>query len=136
RIDMPQAPSARERRRKAGEAMRRVMQEMIFASRPQQTLFEALLDAAEIHGRARRLVEDLRQEEYAYRDLIKMALALGRLVARESGEHEHVGELLPNLAPTLALVIGLSAQQRVPAMLNYTAGVDGMQAACDAACIR
>lgn len=136
RIDMPQAPSARERRRKAGEAMRRVMQEMIFASRPEQTLFEALLDAAEIHGRARRLVEDLRQEEYAYRDLIKMALALGRLVARESGEHEHVGVLLPNLAPTLALVIGLSAQQRVPAMLNYTAGVDGMQAACDAACIR
>ncbi|MFN3985615.1 MAG: bifunctional acyl-ACP--phospholipid O-acyltransferase/long-chain-fatty-acid--ACP ligase [Rhodocyclaceae bacterium] len=136
RIVMPEAPTARERRRKAGEAMRRLMQEMIFASRPEQTLFEALLDAAAIHGRSRRLVEDLKQEEYAYRDLIKMSLALGRLVARETGEDEHVGVLLPNLAPTLALVFGLSAQRRVPAMLNYTAGVEAMQAACDAACIR
>ena len=50
---------ARDRRRKAGDAMRRLMQEMIFASRPQQTLFEALLDAAAIHGHGTRLVEDL-----------------------------------------------------------------------------
>ncbi|AKU10110.1 Bifunctional protein Aas [Azoarcus sp. CIB] len=136
RIDVPVAPTARERRRKAGEAMRRIMQEMIFASRPQQTLFEALLDAASIHGRSRRLVEDLKQEEYSYGDLIKMALALGRLVAKESAPGEHVGILLPNLAPTLALVFGLTACRRIPAMLNYTAGADGMQAACTAARIR
>ncbi|NMG32121.1 AMP-binding protein, partial [Aromatoleum evansii] len=135
-IDVPVAPTARERRRRAGEAMRRIMQEMIFASRPQQTLFEALLDAASIHGRSRRLVEDLKQEEYSYGDLIKMALALGRLVAKESGPNEHVGILLPNLAPTLALVFGLTAFRRIPAMLNYTAGADGMQAACAAAQIR
>lgn len=135
-IDMPVCPTARARRRKAGDAMRRVMQEMIFATRPQQTLFEALLDAARIHGRSRRLVEDLKQEEYSYRDLIKMSLALGRLVARESGDGENVGILLPNLAPTLGLVIGLSAFRRVPAMLNYTAGIDAMQAACTAAQIR
>lgn len=136
RLDMPAAPSARDRRRKAAEAMRRLMQEMIFASRPQQTLFEALLDAAAIHGHSRQLVEDLKQEEYSYRDLIKMALALGRLVARASAPGEHVGVLLPNLAPTLALVFGLPAFGRTPAMLNYTAGADGMRAACTAARIR
>ncbi len=136
RIEMPAAPSARERRRKAGEAMRRVMQEMIFASRPHQTLFEALLDASAIHGRGRRLVEDLKQEEYSYGDLLKMALALGRLVARETAPGENLGVLLPNLAPTLALVLGLTARERVPAMLNYTAGTDAMQAACTAAQIR
>lgn len=136
RIELPEAPNARERRRKAGEAMRRLMQQMIFASRPEQTLFEALLDAAAIHGRSRRLVEDLKQEEYSYRDLLKMALALGRLVARETSPGENVGVLLPNLAPTLGLVFGLTAQQRVPAMLNYTAGSDGLQAACTAAQVR
>jgi acyl-[acyl-carrier-protein]-phospholipid O-acyltransferase/long-chain-fatty-acid--[acyl-carrier-protein] ligase len=133
RIEVPVAPTARERRRKAGEAMRRVMQEMIFASRPHQTLFEALVDAATIHGRSRRLVEDLKQEEYSYGDLIKMALALGRLVAKETAPHENVGILLPNLAQTLALVFGLTARARTPAMLNYTAGVDALQAACTAA---
>lgn len=136
RIAMPEAPTAKERRRKAGEAMRRLMQEMIFASRPQQTLFDALVDATEIHGRSRRLIEDMKQIEYSYGDLLKMALALGRLVSRESLPEERVGLLLPNLAPTLALVFGLNAFRRTPAMLNYTAGSEGMQSACTAACIR
>jgi len=136
KIEKPEASSARERRRKAGEAMRRIMQEMIFNSRPQQTLFEAFLDAGQIHGAKRRLVEDLKQEEYSYGDLRKMALALGRLVERQTEAGENVGLLLPNLAPTLGLVIGLSAFGRTPAMLNYTAGVDGMQAACTAARVR
>ena len=136
RIEMPDAPSARERRRKAGEAMRRVMQQMIFASRPQQTLFEALLGAAAIHGRSRRLVEDLKQEEYSYRDLLKMSLALGRLVEGMTTPNENVGLMLPNLAPTLALVFGMTAFRRTPAMLNYTAGADGLRAACTAAKVR
>ncbi|WP_398313932.1 bifunctional acyl-ACP--phospholipid O-acyltransferase/long-chain-fatty-acid--ACP ligase [Zoogloea sp.] len=132
-IPMPVAPTARDRRRRAGEAMRRLMQEMIFATRPDQTLFTTLLDAADIQGHSHSLVEDLKQIEYSYRDLIKMALALGRLVARESEHGEKVGLLLPNLAPTLGLIFGLSAHGRTAAMLNYTAGVEGMQAAITAA---
>jgi len=136
RIPMPDAPTARDRRRRAGEAMRRLMQEMIFATRPNQTLFTTLLDAADIQGHGHSLVEDLKQIEYSYRDLIKMALALGRLVARESQPGDKVGLLLPNLAPTLGLIFGLSAQGRTAAMLNYTAGVEGMQAAVTAAQVR
>lgn len=135
-LTMPEAATAKERRRKAGERLRRLMQEMIFASRPEHTLFDALLDAIEIHGRSQLLVEDMKQVEYSYRDLLKMALMLGRLVARESVAGERVGVLLPNLAPTLGMVFGLTAQGRVPAMLNYTAGVDGLQAACTAAQLR
>lgn len=135
-ISMPEAPTAKLRRRKAGEAMRRLMQEMIFASRPQQTLFSALCDAADVFGKKRRVLEDMKQIEYSYNDLLKMALMLTRLVERQTGENERVGLLLPNLAPTLGLLIGLTARHRVPAMLNYTAGVDAMQAACTAAEVR
>lgn len=135
-LPMPEAPTAKLRRRKAGEAMRRLMQEMLFASRPAQTLYSAFCDAVEIFGRRRRVVEDVKQIEYSYQDLLKMALVLGRLVARHSQEGERVGLLLPNLAPTLGLLIGLSGLKRIPAMLNYTAGTDGMQAACTAAEIR
>lgn len=136
RIDMPAGSSARERRRKAGDAMRRLMQEMLFAARPQHTLFDALLDAAAIHGRKRPVVEDLKQIEYDYGDLLKMALMLGRLGARHTAPGERIGVLLPNLAPTLGLIFGLNAFGRVPAMLNYTAGSDGLQAACTAAAVR
>jgi acyl-[acyl-carrier-protein]-phospholipid O-acyltransferase/long-chain-fatty-acid--[acyl-carrier-protein] ligase len=138
-IPMPDAPKAKLRRRRAGEAMRRLMQEMLFTSRPQQTLYSALCDAASIHGRGHRLIEDLRQIEYSYQDLFKMALMLTRLVERNVPEivpGERIGLLLPNLAPTIGLIFGLSARRLVPAMLNYTAGTEGMQAACTAATIR
>ena len=49
---------------------------------------------------------------------------------------EIVGILTPNAAPTLGLVLGLSLSKRVPAMLNYTAGADGLRAACTAAGIK
>jgi acyl-[acyl-carrier-protein]-phospholipid O-acyltransferase/long-chain-fatty-acid--[acyl-carrier-protein] ligase len=133
-IPMPVAPTARQRRRKAGEAMRRLMQDMIFATRPTQTLFEALLDAADIQGHGHTLVEDMKQIEYSYRDLIKMSLVLGRVALRRYSWYDRsIGLLLPNVAPTLALIFGLTAHRRTVAMLNYTAGVDGMQAACTAA---
>ena len=133
---MPAAPTAKLRRRKSGEQMRKLMQAMIFASRPQQTLYAALCDAADIFGMGRRLVEDMKQIEYAYKDLLKMALILGRQVERMTQPGDKVGVLLPNLVPTIGLIFGLSARQRVPAMLNYTAGTEAMQAACTAAQIR
>jgi acyl-[acyl-carrier-protein]-phospholipid O-acyltransferase/long-chain-fatty-acid--[acyl-carrier-protein] ligase len=43
--------------------------------------------------------------------------------------------LLPNLAATLALMLGLSARGRVPAMLNYTAGAEACSNACTAAAV-
>lgn len=135
-LPMPEAATAKLRRRKAGEELRRLMQEMLFASHPQQTLYSSLCDAMDIHGRRRKVVEDIKQVEYSYQDLLKMTLVLGRLVGRQSRPGERVGLLLPNLAPTLGLILGLSALKRVPAMLNYTAGTDGMQAACTAAEIR
>ncbi|MBS1196885.1 MAG: AMP-dependent synthetase and ligase:Phospholipid/glycerol acyltransferase [Proteobacteria bacterium] len=136
KLQVPPAASSKLRRRKAGEAMRRLMQEMLFSTRPQQTLYEALCDAADIFGRGRRVIEDIKQIEYSYTDMLKMAQMLTRLVERISVEGEKIGLLLPNLTPTLAMVFGLSARRRVPAMLNYTAGVEAMQSACRATEIR
>jgi acyl-[acyl-carrier-protein]-phospholipid O-acyltransferase/long-chain-fatty-acid--[acyl-carrier-protein] ligase len=135
-LPMPEAQTARERRHKAGEALRRLMQEMALAQPQQHTLYGAFCDAIAIHGRSRRVVEDIKQIEYSYQDLLKASLALGRLAGRLTKPDERVGLLLPNLMPTLAIFLGLSALKRVPAMFNYTAGVDGMQAACVGAEIR
>ena len=135
-IAMPEAPSAKQRRRMAGEAMRRVMQEMLFKSQPVQTLFSAFLDAINIHGRGTKLVEDMRQVEESYGELLKKSLALGRLVEKVSAPHEAIGVLLPNVSNTVCLIFGMSAMQRVPGMLNYTAGTAGMQNACIAANVK
>lgn len=135
-IAMPDAQTAKARRRMAGEAMRRTMQEMIFASKSVQTLFSAFLDAMHLHGRDTRMVEDMQQIEESYGDLLKKMLALGRLACKISLPDEKVGVLLPNVTNTVCLIFGMSAMRRVPALLNYTAGSAGIQNACTAAKVR
>lgn len=135
-LPMPESGTAKLRRRKAGEAMRKIMQDMIFQSHPKQTLFLSMLDSMAIYGRKHRFIEDLKQVEHSYHDILKITLALGKISSKIANENERVGILLPNLIATLGLVIGMTAFRRVPAMLNYTAGTDGMQSACVAAGIR
>lgn len=136
KIAMPNAPTAKLRRKIAGDAMRREMQNMLFSSAPISTLFEAFLDAIAIYGRKTALIEDMRQVEETYGDLLKKSLALGRLACKVSAPHENVGVLMPNVTNTICLIFGLSAFARVPAMLNYTAGSAGIQNACTVAGIR
>jgi acyl-[acyl-carrier-protein]-phospholipid O-acyltransferase / long-chain-fatty-acid--[acyl-carrier-protein] ligase len=135
-IAMPKLPSAKLRRRRAGELMRRILLDMLVATRPARTLFEAFLDAKTTFGARYRLVEDVRMQEESYGSLLRMAIGLARLTRPFTLEGEVVGVMTPNAAPTLALILALSATKRVPAMLNYTAGVDGLRAACVAAGIR
>ena len=127
--------SGKTRRRRLADELLKIMQHMMFASQRPATLFEALIDAAELHGRGTPILEDT-QRHHSYRDLIKASLALGRLGARLAGEGEIVGVLMPNLATTVALLFGLSAMRRTPALLNYTAGPDALRSACIAAGIK
>lgn len=133
KIDIAEHGNAHDRRRLAGEALRKIMQHMLFASRPIGTLFEALLDAIAVWGRKYRLVEDMRQIEHSYGDILKMTLALGRMSTRLAPQDARIGIMLPNVIPTLALILGTSAMRRIPAMLNYTTGLAGMESACIAA---
>ena len=135
-IPLPQLPSAKERRRKAGERMRRILLDMMVATRPERTLFAAFLDARETFGRGYRLVEDVRMQEESYGSLLRMSLGLARLLRAVTAAGEVVGVITPNSAATLGVVLGLSLSARVPALMNYTAGVDALRAACHAARIR
>ena len=132
-IPMPQLPSAKLRRRRAGEILRRILTDMLVATRPRKTLFAAFLDAKATFGSAYRLIEDVRLHEESYGSLLRMALGLGRLLSHDMHAGEIVGVMTPNAAPTLALTLGLSATGRIPAMLNYTAGAEGLRAACTVA---
>ena len=135
RLPAPLLQPGKARRRRLADELLRIMQHMMFASRPPATLFQALLDAAALHGRGTLILEDT-QRHHSYRDLIKASLALGRLGARLAGEGEIVGVMMPNLAATVALLFGLGAMRRTPALLNYTAGPDALRSACIAAGIK
>jgi acyl-[acyl-carrier-protein]-phospholipid O-acyltransferase/long-chain-fatty-acid--[acyl-carrier-protein] ligase len=140
-IVMPKAtnrsfPTAKQRRRIAGEGMRSVMQKMLLQSKQSRTLFEVFLDAVDKFGGSYRLIEDMNETEETYQDLLKKSLALGKIASKVSSPNEVVGVLMPNITNTLALILGMSAFNRVPAMLNYTSGSAGIQNACIAANVK
>ncbi len=140
-IVMPKAthhgfPTGKQRRRIAGEGMRSVMQKMLFQSQKSRTLFEAFLDAIDKFGESYKLIEDMSEVEESYQDLLKKSLALGRIVTKVSERGETVGVLMPNVTNTIGLILGMTAFNRIPAMLNYTAGTAGMQNACIAAKVK
>ncbi|MCL5744230.1 MAG: bifunctional acyl-ACP--phospholipid O-acyltransferase/long-chain-fatty-acid--ACP ligase [Acidobacteria bacterium] len=134
-IPMPEGPTARVRRHKAVVILRKLMQESAAAAREDTTLFAALLDAIGIYGRRRNILNDMRQQ-LSYHGLLKSSLALGRLVAKFSRQGEYVGVLMPNVSTTVSLLFGILAMRRVPAVLNFTSGADGMQSACRLANVR
>ncbi|HWR52224.1 MAG TPA: AMP-binding protein, partial [Bryobacteraceae bacterium] len=135
KIEKPDLPTARKRRRIEAEDLRRIMQESQFEAREPTTLWPGFLDAASLYGPRRRILEDTRAPyvELPYRAIMKGALALGRIVSRLTSEGEFTGILLPNVSTTVSLIFGLYAFRRVPTMLNYSSGADAIRHACRSA---
>jgi acyl-[acyl-carrier-protein]-phospholipid O-acyltransferase/long-chain-fatty-acid--[acyl-carrier-protein] ligase len=136
-IEMLAQGSAKVRRRHAAEQMRKLMQWMMFITSDMHgSLYHHLLKAIKVFGRSKKIVEDMNQVEYSYGYLLKITLAISRLLESHTKPGQKVGILMPNLASTAGVFFALSARGRVPAMLNFSAGVDGLQSACIAADIR
>src|SRR5690606_13517107 len=88
------------------------------------------------YGKQTNIIEDMHAVEETYQALLKKSLALGRIVNKVSQPQEAVGVLMPNITNTIALILGMTAFNRIPALLNYTSGSTGMQNACIAANIK
>jgi acyl-[acyl-carrier-protein]-phospholipid O-acyltransferase/long-chain-fatty-acid--[acyl-carrier-protein] ligase len=136
RIELAPGLPARERRRQATGQLLALMQRAAVQARPQRTLYAAFLDAVKQQGRHTRIVEDIRQVEESYGNVLKLTLALARLLERCSREREIVGVMLPNTVAAVATLLGLSALKRVPAMVNYSSGPDAVRSSIAAAGIR
>ena len=124
----------RARRRAVGTVLQDVMEQGGFATaRTGRTLWSALLDAQDRYRAATPIVEDIARTPLSYRRLVLGAAVLGRRLTAEALPGEHVGLMLPNAAGSVVTFMALQAHGRVPAMLNFSAGADGMLAACTAA---
>lgn len=137
RFQIPDGVVGRARRRLVGTRLYDVMTEMIFKTcNAERSLFEALLEARALHGRGHVVLDDVDRGQVTYNHLLLAALAIGRRLSALTGRGERVGLLLPNMAGTAITFFALQAFGRVPAMLNFTAGLANMRAAIAAAEIK
>ncbi len=126
----------RSRREEAGRQLAELMAELMFeTANLKQTLVERLLEARRIHGGRHLIAEDTARKPLNYNGLITRAVILGRQLARRSDTAETIGVLLPGALATVATFWGLQLYGRIPAMLNYTVGAQGMISASETACL-
>lgn len=129
--------TARERRAKAGQRLYDEMSQMMFdTSDTDRSLFSALLDAKHIFGGKSPILEDVKRVPLSYSKLVTASLALGRPLSRITVKGQAVGLLMPNVNGLVVTFYAMLAHGRVPAMLNYTAGLANIKAACVAADVR
>jgi acyl-[acyl-carrier-protein]-phospholipid O-acyltransferase/long-chain-fatty-acid--[acyl-carrier-protein] ligase len=128
-------------------ALGRIMQDIMLgaAFRPERltrSLFAALLEARRLYDRGLPVVADIVPNEtgggntiteLTYRRLILGSTVLGRKLTEFTRPGEHVGVMLPNAVGTVVTFFALQSQARVPAMMNFTTGPDGMLSCCAAA---
>ncbi len=130
-IKAPAEVRGRARRIYAGERLTDIMTEMMFAtSHYRCTLFEALLDAQRIHGARHKIAEDFERIPINYRQLIRRSFILADVLATRTRRTENVGILLPNATATLITLLALQIYRRVPALLNYSDGLNNLLEAC------
>lgn len=125
------------RRKAAAMQMQNLMYRLSFACYDyEKTVFEAVLQAAELFGSKRVVLEDIKREPFSYRQLLLRAFILGGVLRKDTQTGERIGVLMPNVAAGVVVYLSLLYLERVPAMLNYTTGLQVLLKACDTASIK
>ena len=131
RLAAATALRGRPRRHALAVALQDVMVNAAFtAADTNRTLFSTLLRARDRHGAAVEIAEDILRKPLTYRRVLLGAVVLGRRLDALVPPGERVGVMLPNTNAALLTFFGLQAFARLPALLNFSAGADGMLSAC------
>jgi acyl-[acyl-carrier-protein]-phospholipid O-acyltransferase/long-chain-fatty-acid--[acyl-carrier-protein] ligase len=137
RLEVDPDLRGKKRRIAAGAALYQVMSDLVFrTTSTDRTVPEALIEAAEEHGRGRVAVEDPVAGALSYRKLLAGIVVLGRKLMPLADVGGAVGVMLPNANGAAVTVFALMSAGRVPAMINFSSGATNVRAACRAALIK
>src|SRR4051812_46021886 len=134
RLAVAENLKGRHRRQAAGAALYEIMSDLVFRTTPtDRTVFDAVVEAADVHGLKRIAVEDPLTGSLSYKKMLIGASVLGRKLMPLAAEGKALGVMLPNANGAVVTILGIMSGGRVPAMINFTAGASNILAACKAA---
>jgi len=132
KIHIDPAIHGHARRKAAALQLQDLMYKLTYASfNHRTTVFDALLTAADRYGRNLIIIEDINRKPINYKQLITRSMVLASAIRRDTGDGEFVGVLLPNIITTLITFMALQYLGRVPAMLNYSVGIQAILRSCE-----
>ncbi len=137
KLEIDPSIQGHERRKAAATCMQDLMYKVSYACFDyEKTVFDAILQSAGLFGGNRVVLEDFKREPFTYRQLLMRAFILGGVLRKDTQPGEHVGVLMPNVAGGVVVYLSMLYLERIPAMLNYSTGLQVLLKACETASIR
>jgi len=134
RLKLDEALKGRRRRQAAGSALYDIMSDLMFRAAPtDQTVVEALIEAANTHGKKWLAIEDPVSGQMSYKRLLQAIAILGAKLMPLALEGRALGVMLPTSNGGVVTMLAVMSAGRVPAMINFSAGAANILGACRAA---
>jgi len=137
KLEIDPSIQGHERRKAAATCMQELMYRVSFACYDyEKTVFDAILQSAGLFGGNRVVLEDIKREPFTYRQLLMRTFILGGVLRKDTQPGERVGVMMPNVAGGVVVYLSMLYLERIPAMLNYSTGLQVLLKACETASIR
>ncbi len=134
RLTVDETLKGKARRMAAGAALYQIMSDLVFrTTKIDETIFEAVVRAADKHGFSRVALEDPLTGKLSYRKILVTTRALAESIAKLGAAGDAVGVMLPNANAAGVVFLATISAGRVPAMINFTAGATNILSGCEAA---
>ncbi len=137
KLALDPALKGKARRMAAGRALQDMLVDTAVATaKTDRTMFAALVDAKNIKSSAKVAIEDPMGTKLSMKKLVVGAQVLGLKLTALAPIGGNIGVMLPNSAGVAVVITALWGIGRVPAMINFSAGLLSIRAACTAAEIK
>lgn len=122
---------ARARRQAAGNELYRIMSDLVFATSGKRngTVLEEVVKAGHDYGMRHDALDDPITHIISYGRMLTGVRALARRFKLHLHSQKHVGFMLPNSNAAAITFLALQSAGKIPAMMNFSAGLATLEAA-------
>lgn len=132
KLSLPEDLKGRKRRAAAGADLYNIMSDLMFETSlaEDKTILDKVIDTAKDRGMSATAVEDPLTGKLSYGKLLAGAAVLGRRIRKLTENEDSMGIMLPNANGSAVTFLATLSAGKVPAMINFSAGLENVRSAC------